>query len=225
MSGDRLQQLFDDGEGRDEGKPFGWMGLLDGLKQSLKRTTRYNCPDGDAQGELQAALEEAQEKFHDQIKVAFERGLSKCESPIEMALLPWLVAQEYRCFRYSPTVLFPGEQEQLPEATVAIVPQLPIGRSRVDFALAARRGGPVRFVIIECDGAEFHDSVADVKKDLNRDVKILANPRVLEIVRLSGKEIMRSPRDAAWKTSRELTHAWAKTNKNMDEKFGVVRDE
>ena len=203
MTGDRLERLFAEGDAADCDRRSTWKTL---------GAAFVNDP----------VLPEF-EPWRGQIEAAIKKGACRCESPIESDIFPWLVAQEYPCFKYSPAVLFPGESESLIPRSVAIIPQLPIGRYRVDFALAASRGGPIRFVIVECDGAEFHDGVTNVVRDVDRDVQILANPRVLDIVRISGRQIHRSPRDAAQLAAKALVTAWAVTNRALDAKFGGTR--
>lgn len=188
-----------------------------GLVPALRRMAGMGA-DGNAPEEIEQALADIPEKYHDAIRAAFTKGIALCESPIERAIFPWLLCQTYSQFDWHPMVLLPGEQDQLPERTVAIVPQLPIGRFRADFALAAKRGGPVRFVIVECDGAEFHK---DVHRDVARDHELLPHSRILDVHAITGKEIAASPRKAAEGASRALTHAWSVTNRNLDKKFGA----
>jgi very-short-patch-repair endonuclease len=150
----------------------------------------------------------------------YKRGISLCESPIERRLFPWLIFQAYNCFEpRHPCVLLPGESEKLKPCTVAVIPQLPIGRRRADFALAARRDGPIRFVIVECDGEEFHK---DVEKDIARDAEFMRLDRVLDVHPITGKEIHRNAEAAALGANRALTTAWAKTNKLTRHKFGAA---
>lgn len=166
-----------------------------------------------------------QRNIETRFRDAFERGYPKCATPIEVAILPWLLAQHYLpYFDYHPACLFPGEGDQLVDTTVAVIPQLPIGTYRADFALAAKRGGPVRFVIVECDGAAWHDSVEQVKRDVNRDVRILNNPRVLDIVRITSKDIFKDPKAAAALAAKAVTEAWKSTNSYLDGKFGKKKN-
>jgi very-short-patch-repair endonuclease len=158
-----------------------------------------------------AVLTVKPESFSASAEYAWERGQSKCESPIEKMLLPWLICQRYQFFDYNPTVLFPGETDQYVPGTLAVIPQLPIGRYRVDFALAASLGGgPIKFVVVECDGKEFHDGVENVKRDVNRDVSILSNKRVLDVFRLDGREILSNPQLAGHRVAKAVLEAWRK---------------
>lgn len=156
------------------------------------------------------------ESQRESAKAFFERALAVCESPIEKLLLPWILCQEYSFFRHMPLVLLPGESEMLQPRSVALVPQLPIGKYRVDFALAATRGGPIRFVIIECDGEEYHQ---DVHRDIKRDARLLWHKQVLDVVPISGKEIWRDPKAAATEVAKAFSWAWSKNNKSTVDKF------
>lgn len=184
---------------------------------ALNRIISSVDPNGGADIQLEMTLAELPERFHDKIRRAFARGIEKCESPIERMILPWLISQYYCLFNWSPMVLYPGEQDQLPDRCVAVIPQLPIGRFRADFALAARRGGPIRFVIVECDGEQFH---TDVKRDVRRDAELLRHDRILDVHAITGKQIVRSPKEAATTAAKAMVNAWSKKNANLDKKFG-----
>lgn len=212
-----------DEQDRQAGHLNSWSSMGADATVRLKKTIRSFDGDTGAEVELDSAVASAPPAFREQVGKAINRGLPYCESAIEKFVLPWLVAQEYQCFDYNPAVLLAGEQASYVPRTVAVVPQLRVGRYRADFALAASRGGLIRFVMVECDGAEFHDGVRNVVKDVDRDVAILSNPRVLEIVRLSGKEIFQDPRKAAASAAKALIEAWSVTNRAMDAKFGTVK--
>lgn len=148
---------------------------------------------------------------HDLALAAWVRGIGLCESPIEKVLLPGLICQRYQFFNFNPCVLLPGETDKFKRGTMAVIPQLPIGRYRVDFALAGSIGdGPIKFVVVECDGKEFHDGIANVRRDVNRDVSILQNRRVLDVFRLDGREILRDPKGAAKRVGKAVLEAWRK---------------
>jgi very-short-patch-repair endonuclease len=156
------------------------------------------------------------DSLKDKAQTCFNLALEICESPIEKLLLPWLICQEYSFFEHTPLVLVRGELHKLSDRSVALIPQLPIGRYRVDFALAARRGGQTRFVIIECDGEEFHQ---DVHKDINRDAKLLSYRQVLDVVSVSGKDICKDARAAALGVAKAFAWAWSKNNISVAWKF------
>lgn len=68
---------------------------------------------------------------------------------------------------------------------IIIVPQVDVGRYRVDFMVHLRCG--VRFAV-ECDGAEFHDCAKDTVRDLS-----LFKRNRLRVVRFTGSQIFESP--------------------------------
>ena len=181
----------------------------------------FNCmrrflADVDPASEVHVAIDLVPEPLRERALSQVKRGEHLCESPIERKLFPWLVCQAYSCFRQLPTVLLPGKSEQLESHTVAVVPQLKIGTRRADFALASRRGGPIRFVIVECDGAAFH---ANVHKDVARDADLMRYRNVLDVHPIAGKEIYKDVRKAALGAARALTTAWSRTNRATDAKF------
>jgi very-short-patch-repair endonuclease len=200
-----------------------WMTAEDGLRAVWRRIFRARDPEGAALAEREDAISSVKEIASEEDKESIWQGVNKalrvCESPIEMLLLPWLVVQPYFRFRYRPRVLMPGEGHLLEDQCVALVPQLPIGRRRADFALAARRGPHMKFVVVECDGAAFHDGVKNVMRDVDRDVEILSSKKVLSVIRFTGSEIHRSPRKCAADAADELYRCWLKGNDDTDWKF------
>ena len=173
------------------------------LAESLVSFTKKSH-DVLAQEQLGIAWSIVPEIARDPLISAFDRGIEKCESPIEKHLLPWILAECARWSNWEPLLLFPGESDQLPSGRLAIIPQLPIGAYRCDFAIAGRRRGPVRFSIIECDGAEFHDKGADA----TRDERILKNPRILKIFRFTGAEIFKDVKSVASRISLDNLRYW-----------------
>lgn len=162
----------------------------------IPKLTKSYDPDVGFALELRAAIEQSP-NFGNRINAAVGAVVSLCGSPIEKFLLPWLVAQEYEGTRYQPSVFLPSDDfaSLLGPSVVAVVPQLEIGRYRVDFALAHRRRGrsAVKLVLIECDGAEFHKGAANEARDRKRDAILTADARVLGIIRISGREIYHDP--------------------------------
>lgn len=209
MTGDLLNRHCD--EARDDRDCWASLG---GVLTGVVDRIAFAFDGEDTDGLVAAQCESAcNEPYADQEKIrsAFKKALPLCESPIERVVLPWLIGLRHQFFDYDPKVLLPGEGDQLKDNQIAVVPQLPIGRYRVDFALAGRMsGGRTRFVVIECDGAAFHDSVDQVKRDIDREVRIELNPHVLGVVRLSGKEIVRDPRAAAAKVKKAVFDLWSK---------------
>lgn len=96
-----------------------------------------------------------------------------CESPIEIDLGAALVAQA-------------GDQYR-------IVPQFQLARYRYDFAIMGKGKTPV--VLVECDGAEFHSTPAQLANDLAKDSMAVSHGT--RVIRVTGKEIYHNP------------HSWA----------------
>ena len=200
-----IDRLTFEGETEDGLQTF-WQGPDAFVPPFMRRFQRsLKSGDGLAQDELVDVLEDEPD-CHDLIQAAVEKALPLCESPIERIVLPWLLSRRYAPFPFSPLVLFPGEGAALRYGQIAVVPQLPIGRFRPDFALIGKGRETVRFILVECDGAEFHDA----DKDAARDAEIrLANPRVKDIVRLSGGLITNNPKSAAETVKARVTYEWS----------------
>ena len=178
---------------------------------SAKFINNFGIPDGLLEEQYHKAKDSLPwPGFDVQFAEAYLKGISKCESPIEKMILPWLLQAQYQFFIYNPCVLFAGETREYVHGTLAVVPQLPIGRYRVDFALAGSLGGPIKFVILECDGKEFHDGFENKKRDERRDNEIRKNKRVLDIVRVSSDWIMADAQQAAWYAAKRVLEAWCK---------------
>lgn len=164
--------------------------------------------------ELDAAIR-AYSEFKDQIQEAVRKGEPFCESPIEQYLLPWLVAQEYYPFEHRPALLLPSELGAHVQTTAAVVPQLAIGRFRADFAIAVSGNGALRFLIVECDGAEFHQGEENQAKDRERDAIITTDRRVFGIIRITGSDIYRNPENCARRVAERLRETWRFSDKGL----------
>ena len=124
----------------------------------------------------------------------------RCQSVIERVVLLEIAAAYPPLFSEPPMLcptrefmkafLDPGNGHKL-----AIFPQYQFGRHRVDFALAYRRSSDRRvfFVVVECDGAAFHDA----EKDSARDRDLKDGFPIFKIVRLPAKLINLDRRAAA----------------------------
>ena len=201
MTGHFLLDLYEEGE-RLDGDREGWSAKDDGLRLLLDRLGRSLHGLDSWRWELDKVLE-TYPKLGDQIRQAVEKVAPKCESPIEAAMAPWLIAQPYKYLKHAPMVLFPGEGSQLERGNVAVVSQLPVGRYRADFALAFVCMGQTRFYLIECDGRGFHDE----ERDAERDAEIKRNGRILGVIRLTGRDIMQSPAGCAVHVADEFARA------------------
>jgi hypothetical protein len=161
-------------------------------------------PDIIAGQQLGIAWAIVPEKAREALEREFHKGMQRCESPIEKFMLPWLLVATARYSNWEPLCLLPGESALLPKGRVAVVPQLPIGKYRVDFALAGRRSGSIGFFIVECDGKEYHVA----KDDAVRDAVLRKNKSVLGIRRLSGSVIRNDARGWSARIARENLDAW-----------------
>lgn len=221
MSRQEMDRLLAYYRANPDGDEEAWVGKPDPIQQlRMGKALAKTDPDGASRFQLREAINASQPGYAGAATVAFEKAFPLCESPIEKLIMPWLVVQEYSCFNYSPCVLLPGEQSHYVPYTVAVIPQLPIGGYRADFALAASRGGPVRFLVVECDGAEYHNGPKLVRRDIDRDVRITAHGRVLDVIRLTGAEIFDNPAHAAKRVERYFIDCWSRKRTDLDHKFG-----
>jgi very-short-patch-repair endonuclease len=116
------------------------------------------------------------------------------ESPIEAALFPYLVMQDY-----GPNLApaRPAAKMRVPDAgEILVIPQVSFDPYRLDFAVTATKQiGPdhtqTATVAVECDGRGFHDTLKDTKRDL------FMYGRGIITVRASGLDIYREPADVA----------------------------
>ena len=111
---------------------------------------------------------ERHEEVVEAMRATYERAQVLCDSPIERNLLAALVTG---CWSFSQSVLplihdIKNADEPFPDGDVVIVPQLTVGRHRLDFGIVVWVKGVPRIVGVECDGAEFHqDRDRDIKRD------------------------------------------------------------
>lgn len=77
--------------------------------------------------------------------------------------------------------------------TALVIPQLKVGRYRLDIAAVLERNGRRVYAAIECDGREFHSHPDDVARDKTRDRDLAAHGWL--VCRFTGSEI------ASWGTA------------------------
>lgn len=111
---------------------------------------------------------EACNSMIDKGKAAIWKGLEACESPIEKAVLPWLVFEDYGpSFLTIPAgVHVPKREEFINQGDLVIIPQFAFAKYRMDFGVVARCNDAIRIVCVECDGAKYH---AGKTNDAGRD--------------------------------------------------------
>lgn len=124
----------------------------------------------------------------------FMGAFSRCESPIEQAYCITL-------FQADGVHAIPGDFEPAALTTMAtdrprvfVFAQQPIEPFRADFLLVGRSPleAEPRFVIVECDGAEYHSSPEQQKYDRRRQAALQKTG--FRVVRFTGTELYREPR-------------------------------
>jgi|GEM_PF-3055585 very-short-patch-repair endonuclease len=101
-----------------------------------------------------------------------------CDSPIEVMLgahLRWIIAKR--------------------QAWAEALPQYRLQRFRYDFAIKVPGLLLSPIVLIECDGAEFHSTAAQIANDQKKDA--LAAEIGAAMFRFTGKDIVRDPHGCA----------------------------
>lgn len=134
-------------------------------------------------------LIEREEADLSDIDAQVEGVIDLLESPIEQVAAYHLLARNYAPFTTDRTIharLYPCLPEEWPKGVVmVVVPQVDIGRYRVDFMVHLRNGA--KFAI-ECDGAAYHGGIRDAVRDTS-----LGKHFSLLTVRVSGAAIWESP--------------------------------
>jgi very-short-patch-repair endonuclease len=121
------------------------------------------------------------------------------ESPIEADLLAALQAATDRVVVVPNANLGIVGRMAMYGSKIIVAPQVAIGSYRVDLLLAY---GSKRLVV-ECDGAEFHTTAEQIARDAEREVAI--NRAGFEVVRLSGKQIVRDASKCAYSVLRRVS--------------------
>lgn len=115
------------------------------------------------------------------------RTFDLCESPIESVMMTELVFADWRPFGTIPAQLH-VLGEPCPPGDVLVIPQFPIGFFRLDFLVVCRSETAQRWVCVECDGDEFHNtSKAKWDSDRARDAWLKAFG--IETHRFTGAQI------------------------------------
>lgn len=136
----------------------------------------------------------------------FEKGTALCESPIERELLAALVVADWRPFGIeTPAVWNLNDKSAVrPACKAIIVPQLRIGNRRLDFAISVPKHPIGTIIAVECDGADFHNTVEDRERDIQ-----LGYFGVITL-RFSGSEIKKDPHHCAARVVQACAE-WANT--------------
>jgi hypothetical protein len=144
---------------------------------------------------LEAALSCVRRADRETAADEINKAWALCESPIERCLAPWLVMQDFMAFPCPNRVVVLGD-EPIVEGELRIVPQLPIEGYRIDFMLIAQKADRTRWLAVECDGAEYHDSSRDFYRD-----QALTDLGIATL-RATGSEIVHHPRRVALRAAR-----------------------
>lgn len=145
------------------------------------------------------SLEKLQNFICDSVYNIFERKqfsdgfdysevLVECESPIEQLLAAAIYEIGlYRIHKYNPFIDFciANQQELIMESG---------NKYRVDFYIIVRYENqePInKYLVIECDGYEYHSTKEQIKKDNERQRELQKNG--YEVIRFSGSEIYKNP--------------------------------
>ncbi len=136
-----------------------------------------------------AELIEREQADHKDIEEQIASVAELLESPIEQVAAFHLLGRNYAPFTTQQSAyvrIYSSLPEEWPHGLLlALVPQVDIGRYRVDFMVHLRNGA--KFAI-ECDGDEFHDEISDGF----RDAKLTAFFK-LPVLRFTGSSIWESP--------------------------------
>lgn len=133
---------------------------------------------------------------------ACRRLATACESPIEATMCGPLIFADYVGFEAAPALACLSTDGRAPPSDVYVIPQFAFVRCRADFAVVGVCGPNRKFVLLECDGKEFHQ---DRQKDDARDAFFESHG--IDVVRATGAEIYDEPFAVAARVALFLT-AW-----------------
>lgn len=151
------------------------------------------------------------ENRSDNIRYDWETSKSLCESPIEMRLLAAMMNCPYLLDGHSyARVVSSAVLEDYHDSETLIVPQLQIGRFRVDFGVAwYRPGAGLVTVAVECDGHDFHERTKQqAQRDKSRDRTLLASG--WPVLRFTGSEIFQAADECADSIADAIFEMWVR---------------
>lgn len=139
----------------------------------------------------------------EQIEHDYAWGSSMCESPIEKIFLAQFI-HPHIAGEFDTIVNVMKPPSGLVEHTVPppipgifLYPQIKIGDYRVDFLIHATIRDPVRTIIVECDGHDYHERTkAQAQRDKARDRFLMG--KGYRVVRFTGSELFNNPFDCAY---------------------------
>jgi very-short-patch-repair endonuclease len=143
----------------------------------------------------------AQAASHGLDESGFRQTFAQCHSPIEQAFcLSLFQVQNVVAFdsQFSPKLL--EKLLLIPTRIISVFPQHKILQFRADFLLVgtSQASAEPTFVIVECDGHDFHSEPKQIKYDQTRQ-NVLANTG-FTVVRHTGSEIFSNPQQVIAKT-------------------------
>lgn len=137
------------------------------------------------------------------ISVEMSMGMVRCQSPIEQDFLVALWALGAISGRVdvfvcgSPELLAAKARET---RNALICPQMPVSRMHVDFLIALPTLiGDQGYLVVECDGHEFHEKTKEqAVRDKRRDRVLAAEG--MRVIRYAGSEVFADPVGCALNT-------------------------
>jgi very-short-patch-repair endonuclease len=146
----------------------------------------------------------------------FEGAFSQCDSPLEQAYclllfqMPDVRGVDGHC---TPEAMEFGRGIMGARGRVILAfPQEPILRFRADFLLVGLSPAHAepRFVIVECDGEDFHSAREQRRRDAARQAVL--HETGFQIIRFAGSKIHRKPQSVIAETINEFAqHGWNRT--------------
>lgn len=140
----------------------------------------------------------------------FQIAFGRCESPIEQAFCLAL-------FQLPGVLSGVGEFEypmlagllEVPAPLISVFAQQPIGSYRADFLLVgtSQRSAEPAFVIVECDGLEYHSTREQLHRDEQRQKALQQSG--FKVIRFAGKTLFGDPESVVAITLSQFTqHGW-----------------
>lgn len=137
-----------------------------------------------------------------ELYTAYKMLEKRCESPIEKVMLSGLLyffnkLLDDACGWYANEQTDPYKSDNGAKGyAVTCMIQQPIGDYRADFLFRVAIGAQVKFIVIECDGHDFHERTKEqAARDRSRDRWMTENN--IMVLRFTGSEIWADNRGCA----------------------------
>ena len=126
-----------------------------------------------------------------------------CESPIELALAAALIKagrklteDQHLWMHAKGTTWSQDFPSPVPFDGYFLFPQSDVGRYRVDFFIVVEASGKRHYIVVECDGHEFHEATKEqAAHDKKRDRWMTGQG--IKVFRFTGSEIWKDPEACA----------------------------